>query len=471
DSRPLGDPAQIQALYQAARNTPDFDLRDFFDEHFELSSPASPRVSSGRVASMAEQIAAIWPQLFREASTPPPGSSLLPLPFPYVVPGGRFNEIYYWDSYFTSLGLAAAGHGQYVESIAANFAHLIDVYGHVPNGNRAYYVTRSQPPFFACLLQLLAHERGTDYAMRYVPQLAREYQFWMDGAQALTDGQAYRRVVRLENGVIANRYWDDANTARQEAFREDRAVYESAGPERKATVYRNLRAGAESGWDFSSRWLVPPDHELRTIRTTEIAPVDLNCLLFNVEHQLALWLADTDPDTGAAYAQAAQKRQTMLVQTFWNKEQGWFCDYFWPERRHTAALTLAGVYPLYFGVATPEQAQHVAERIERDFLQPGGVVTSLERTGQQWDAPNGWAPLQWITARGLARYGHHQLAREIATRFVALADKVFRETGKMMEKYDVCDLERPAGGGEYPNQDGFGWTNGVITAFLQRYAQ
>ena len=124
--------------------------------------------------------------------------------------------------------------------------------------------------------------------------------------------------------------------------------------------------------------------------------------------------------------------------------------------------------PLFFKIATQAQADLVAEMIQAEFLKPGGVVASLKNTGQQWDAPNGWAPLQWITIMGLENYGHHSLADTIAQRWLALNDKVYAATGKMMEKYNVEDINQLAGGGEYPGQDGFGWTNGVYLA-LKRF--
>jgi alpha,alpha-trehalase len=142
-------------------------------------------------------------------------------------------------------------------------------------------------------------------------------------------------------------------------------------------------------------------------------------------------------------------------------------DYNAVLHKPTDVLSLAGVFPLFFGMATPEQAGHGHEHIRLSFLKPGGAVSSLRESRQQWDFPNGWAPLQWITHQGLLRYGFAQTAAEIRSRWLALNDKVFRDTGKMMEKYNVVDTSLTAGGGEYPNQDGFGWTNGVYLALQQ----
>jgi alpha,alpha-trehalase len=132
----------------------------------------------------------------------------------------------------------------------------------------------------------------------------------------------------------------------------------------------------------------------------------------------------------------------------------------------TTVPSLAGAYPLFVGLATPEQAAACASVLGKDFLQPGGLVSTLNKTGQQWDAPNGWAPLQWVAISGLRRYGHAALADVVADRWIALNERVFRSTGRMMEKYNVVDMTLDAGGGEYPVQDGFGWSNGVLLRLL-----
>ena len=159
-----------------------------------------------------------------------------------------------------------------------NFAWLIDRYGHVPNGNRSYYLSRSQPPFFPLMVELLAAREGSAAYQEFLPQLRREYDFWMDGADSVEAGQARRRVVRLPDGALLNRYWDDRDIPREESWREDIETARASGRP-PAEVYRNLRAAAESGWDFSSRWFAD-GRTLGTIRTVELAPVDLNSLLY-----------------------------------------------------------------------------------------------------------------------------------------------------------------------------------------------
>ena len=159
-------------------------------------------------------------------------------------------------------------------------------------------------------------------------------------------------------------------------------------------------------------------------------------------------------------------RFEFIQQKCWNEKENFFCDFDFKLNKTTDVISLAGVFPLFFQIATEHQAKKVAERIEKDFLKNGGLITSLYTTGQQWDSPNGWAPLQWIAYKGLKNYGFDELADEIKNKWLNLNKKVFEATGKMMEKYNVCDTELLGGGGEYPNQDGFGWTNGVYLKML-----
>ncbi|MBE2206482.1 MAG: alpha,alpha-trehalase TreF [Saprospiraceae bacterium] len=455
----------IMARYTAARNAADFDLKAFVAEHFEIPQSGASDFVSNPKHSPAEHINALWEVLTRRPDQAQAGT-LIPLPHPFIVPGGRFREVYYWDSYFTLLGLQDAGQKEMVRHIADNFAYLIDTIGFVPNGNRTYYLGRSQPPFFSMIVRIVGEMEGKEAALKYLPQLLREYDFWMEGHKRLSEqNQTHRRVVRLADGIVLNRYWDDRPRPRPESYREDLETAQNNARESQA-IYTDLRAGAESGWDFSSRWLEDP-MDLATIRTTAIIPVDLNALLFHLESIIAEYarLAGKT-DQAARFEQLAAERKAHIVRYCWDETSGFFYDYDFENKRHTGIPSLAGMYPLFFKVADQKQAEACAKVIQRDFLKPGGVVTTLTQTGQQWDAPNGWAPLQWITIQGLRQYGQTALADDIRNRWVALNEKVYRNTGKMVEKYNVMDMTLDAGGGEYPVQDGFGWTNGVLLRLL-----
>ncbi|MGH7550977.1 MAG: alpha,alpha-trehalase TreF [Gemmatimonadota bacterium] len=470
DARPLRPPAEIVARYAALRDSAGFSLRTFVDRHFELPQPVGGDFRADTSRSMEEHIRSLWPVLTRAANSTGAHSSLIPLPNPYVVPGGRFREVYYWDSYFTMLGLVESGRTDLVKSMLDNFAHLVRTIGHIPNGNRTYYLSRSQPPFFAEMVGLYAQATDTTRALRYLDALETEHGFWMDGAEGLEPGEAHRRVVKLRDGSVLNRYWDDRPEPRPESYREDYRLGQTLPEERRTALYRKVRATAESGWDFSSRWMRDPS-DLRTLETTEMIPVDLNSLLYHAERTIAAFRAFRgDPGDGEVaerFALSAERRRRALLAAAFDPDSGFFYDVRWRSgERVTDRPTLAAAAVLYFGLATPEQGRAVAARLERDFLKPGGFVTTLVASGQQWDAPNGWAPLQWLAIQGVRRYGRWELAVTARDRWLELNRRVYRATGRMMEKYDVVDLDRPAGGGEYPTQDGFGWTNGVALALL-----
>src|SRR5216117_2586420 len=199
DARPRLAPAEITARYASARGAPQFNLRQFVEEHFELPRPVGEGFRSDTSQTMEQHIRALWPVLTRPPDTADARSSLIPLPNPYVVPGGRFREVYYWDSYFTMLGLIESGRTDLVKSMLDNFAYLIRTVGHIPNGNRTYYLSRSQPPFFAAMVGLYARATDTAQALRYLDALEAEYAFWMDGAERLGPAQVYHRVVQLHD--------------------------------------------------------------------------------------------------------------------------------------------------------------------------------------------------------------------------------------------------------------------------------
>ncbi|MEH6487965.1 alpha,alpha-trehalase TreF [Hyphomonas oceanitis] len=469
DATPRLPVAEIMADYARVQPRDETTLRAFVEARFILPkaspTPDAPPVIEG--LPLKAHISALWPVLTRAALEPVTGSSALAMPSPYIVPGGRFREIYYWDTYFTMLGLKADGEQPLVESMLENFQALIAAHGHIPNGSRTYYLSRSQPPFFALMIGL-SERKDPDSRQQQLQAMRDEYAFWMSGTDCVAATGACRHVVRMPDGALLNRYWDARNTPRDESWAEDVATARKAVTRSATEVYRDLRSGAESGWDFSSRWLDDPQ-DLATIRTTEIVPVDLNSLLWTLERTIAdhcRVLADRvcvrDFDHRAA------QRKLAINRFLWSDADHRFGDWDRRTGRMTRSVSAAGIYPLFTGLASQSQADDMALLTETMLLAPGGLRTTALTTGQQWDAPNGWAPLQWIAISGLDRYGHHTQAESIAIRWLGTVDRVYRETGKMLEKYDI-EQQRPGGGGEYPLQDGFGWTNGVTRVLLDQY--
>jgi len=467
DLIPIGNPKQIVKDYEYQKKQPSFNLKDFVNNHFKSPYKQPSIFISDKSLSVEQHIEKLWDALERESNKEQVGT-LIPLPYPYIVPGGRFEEVFYWDAYFTSLGLVASGKLDMVEHMLDNFAYLIDTIGFVPNGNRTYFLTRSQPPFFACMVQLLAETKKDDTIYRkYLPQLEKEYAFWMDGKKEVNAiNKAINHVVYLDKGLVLNRYFDKSDTPRAEMYADDVASAKKAN--RKPNIfYSEIKAACESGWDFSTRWFEDGEN-FNTINCTSIIPVDLNALMYNLEKTLEkAYLMNKDAKKAAQFAQYAIQRKTAINTYCWDKTTHFYKDYNFNQQKATTVLSLAAVYPLYFKLANQEQAAQVAMQLENIFLKPGGLPTTLNYSGQQWDAPNGWAPLQWLAIKGLRNYDFDELAEKIKNNWINLNTNIYQQTGKLVEKYDVENIDSLAGGGEYPLQDGFGWTNGVLLKLLK----
>jgi alpha,alpha-trehalase len=470
DLVPTRAPSATLRDYDAARISPGFALAGFIKRNFHGPIPPGPAVASAADGErLLDYVERLWPVLQQAAPSVPPYSTLLPLPHPYVVPGGRFREMYYWDSYFTMLGLEEDGRHPLAVDMLRDFAYEIDRYGHIPNGNRSYYLSRSQPPFFSLMVDLVARRDGDATYIAYSPQLEAEYDYWMRGADKLPPGHAARHVVRLFDGTVLNRYWDERGAPRDESYRED-VETASRSPRPASVVWRNLRAAAESGWDFSSRWFAD-GKTLGTIETLDVLPTDLNSLLLHLEQTLSkTYRLKGDAKRAAFYAERAKRRINAIRRLMWDAEDGVFADYLWREGESTRKITAATLFPLFLQVASSEEAQGVAAAVRGKLLAAGGVATTLVQSGEQWDSPNGWAPLQWVAVIGLRNYGFDALAKQISTGWMEENIAGYRHEAKLAEKYNVTTLRGDeGGGGEYATQIGFGWTNGVLLALTALY--
>lgn len=468
DATPRREPELILKDYNNKKDNPGFDLKQFVIENFVVPGANANVFKTDTSLGIRKHIDTLWHVLYRKHDTVSKWSSLIPLPNDFVVPGGRFRETYYWDSYFTMLGLQESHQTQIIQNMIGNFAYMLDKYGFIPNGTRTYYLTRSQPPFFSMMLDLLAKDEGDGVFTKYQPELIKEYSFWMNGADKVKPGEAYRMVVRMKDGELLNRYWDDSDLPREESYKKDVEAGKLT-KQKLSDFYRNIRAAAESGWDFSTRWM-DTTGKLETIQTTFIVPVDLNCLLYHLE--LSIAKSYHLQGNGLKYREYTTKallRKKAILKYSWNEQVGWFMDYNWKTRQQTPHQTLAGTFPLEFRMADAKQAAKVASALKNKFLQSGGLVTTFKRSGQQWDSPNAWAPLQYMAIDGLNKYNYSGLARSVAETWISTNIRVFNSTGKLMEKYNVLDTDVKAGGGEYPLQDGFGWTNGVLLNLLNKY--
>ncbi len=401
DCMPKRDLNEINADYLQSKNKAGFDLKKFVELNFTIPKIYSTDYKSDATKSAAQHIEALWNVLTRKPSSQKrdpeggpdeEGGSLIPLPHPYIVPGGRFREIYYWDSYFTMLGLRVSGRIDMIRSMIDNFSFLIDHIGYVPNGNRTYFKGRSQPPFFSLMVKLLSdedekviregREEEEGILVKYLPQLEKEYQFWMKGTDLLSKANSSQhRVVLMEDASILNRYWDQYNTPRPEAYKEDVELSHQS-KQKPEELFRHLRAAAESGWDFSSRWFKDAT-SFATIHTTDIIPVDLNCLLHHLEQTLseAYQLAGNSLKS-SAYQSLSRKRKIAIKKYCWSEEKKFYFDFDFVANRQKENVTLAAAFPLFFEIASPDQAISTGEILEAKFLKPGGRELRRHLIGQ-----------------------------------------------------------------------------------------
>lgn len=444
DSVLLAPAQEILASYRALKQQGAVDLMAFHAQYFRPVQMPDQGFTTDPTHGPLQHLDRIWSKLLREADAPDHPSSRIPLDHPYVVVGGRYQEVYYWDSYFTQLGLLRVGRHVAVRQMLDNFAGMIQRFGFIPNGSRTYYLTRSQPPFFSMMVRDYGTSIGDASSVyaEYRDAMEREYLHFV-GSQ--------------RNHLDLMRYWDNADSPRIEMYGTDLAWSDRVGE--MSGKFRDLRAACESGWDFSSRWLNDPG-DLASIETTNIWPVDLNCILVVLEKTLAEAFADM-PEKSAAFAQSAEERSARISRRMFDDDRGYFFDIRISSQTFGNVSSAAGLYPLWAGVATTEQAVRSVQHMEATLLHAGGIATTNIQSGQQWDFPNGWAPLQWIAIQGLRKYGFDALADEVKRRWLETCDSMFRREGKFVEKYNVVAPGEPSGGGEYELQDGFGWSNGV----------
>jgi alpha,alpha-trehalase len=403
---------------------------------------------------------------------------LLYLPHPYVVPGGRFNEMYGWDSYFIQRGLLRDGALQLARDMTDNFLYQIMHYGMILNANRTYFLTRSQPPFLTeMILGVFAQTHDRRWLRSTLPSIDRYYAFWT-GAPHLVESIGLSRYFDAGEGpapeVLADERDADGRTHYdrvREYYRSHEIAdydvsrfYDRTADRLTDLFYKGDRSMRESGFDPSNRF-GPFSADI-----VHYTPVCLNVLLYRMEDEAAHIHTLLGSGAAAAEWQARARRRRELIDRYlWDPEAGLYFDYNYETERRRHYEFATTFYPLWAGIASADQARRVVGNLPR-FEAPGGLLTSTQTTGSQWDAPYGWAPLQVIAVDGLRRYGYHSDADRLARKFVSLVVEDFDVHGTIVEKYDVrrrsSDLGAGLRFGYTSNEVGFGWTNAAVLDLL-----
>ncbi|XP_060109113.1 trehalase-like [Heteronotia binoei] len=435
------------------------------------------RISDPKLESWALDLNAKWKQLGRkipaEVKISPERYSLMYVPNPLIVPGGRFIEYYYWDSFWVIEGLLLSDMVATAQGMIQNFLYLVDKFGHIPNGGRIYYERRSQPPFLTLMVEsYLKHTNDMAFLRDNIHLLEAEYQFWQEHRAV--------NVTAAGKKYLLNRYNIRVGEPRPESYSTDVELAVGMDEEAQQNLWAELKGAAESGWDFSSRWFLPGPPPLPATRkdtqTSAVVPVDLNAILCRVEQLLASFYKALGNSKKANWFQAAHEYRVSAVQAvLWNENAGVWLDYNLARQRHNEAFYPSNLTPLWAecGVepATTERALLYLEKCSA-LSYTNGIPTSLASTGEQWDLPNAWAPLQYLVIKGLDKSSSpraRNLAFNLAQNWVNTNLAVYGKYHAMFEKYDVEGDGKPGSGGEYEVQEGFGWTNAVILQFLDMY--
>jgi alpha,alpha-trehalase len=410
------------------------------------------------------------------ATIDPPG--LLYLPHPYVVPGGRFNEMYGWDSYFIVLGLLHDGKVQLARDQTDNFLYEVERYGKVLNANRSYYLSRSQPPLLSGMVRaVFAATADKAWLARARRALEATHHFWTSAPHLAGDTGLSRyfdtgsgpapEVVADERDAAGRTHYDraalyfDSHTV--EAY-DARLYYDRARKQLLPAFYVGDRSMRESGFDPSERW------GPFGVDVINHAPVCLNVLLAVLEQDLAA-IAHTlgDPAAAATWESRLRERHARIDRYLWDPAAGLYFDWNFTRGARRPYRFATTFWPLWAGLASPDQAARVRAALPT-FERPGGLRTSDRVTGNQWDAPFGWAPLQLFAVQGLVRTGAPAEARRVARSFLTMVVEDFERRGAIVEKYDVerrsSAVEADIKFGYAANQVGFGWTNGVFLELL-----
>jgi len=434
-------------------------------------------ISDENLKQLAAEMNGAWKNLTRKISISKEdaeeSSSLIYLEKPFVVPGGRFREIYYWDSFWTIKGLILSEMQETVKGMIENFQYLIKLYGSVPNGNRLYYTRRSQPPMLTQIVwdyikwtNDLTTER--EFIAGIIWDLHEEFQYW--------ESKMVEVKINNETYKLA-RYWVEADGPRPESYAEDFTNAQKMEESEREEWYQHIKSGAESGWDFSSRWMetIPAseEQEMLEIKTGNIIPVDLNSFLCKNARILSILFNKVENEENASkYDNISRNlKDSIRAVLFDEADQMWY-DYNHVTGKHTKRWYPSNLTPLYTGCDHLEiDLNKTVAYVEKMTTgHPGGVPTSLNHTHQQWDKPNSWPPLVDIVVTAMDNTGTTEgkrLAKELSENFVRNVYSTWRDTGKIYEKYNCSG--GGGGGGEYETQTGFGWTNGVTMSLLHRY--
>lgn len=461
------------------------ELENWMPPDFNLEPPVLDQITDPKLKVFAKNVIGIWARLGRKVDTDVAKNSdqysFIYVPNGFIVPGGRFKELYYWDSFWVIRGLLISNMTQTAKGMIENLLYLVENIGYIPNGSRRYYLGRSQPPLLAAMVaSYFAATGDLGWLEKHVATVEKELSYWLNKKKVTV-------TVKGKNYMLL-RYFSDksASGPRPESYYEDYTSAKVLASENlKEDFYHEIKSAAESGWDFSARWFVTAGGEamgnLTDVHATRILPVDLNAI-FAAALELVGDFRNRLKDRREAqkWWSLAKYWRSAIETVMWDPVDGVWYDYDADARSPRKYFYPSCATPLWAGAVEQYDAPKYAERLLKYLRSsgaldyPGGVPASVLHSGEQWDYPNAWPPLQSILIGGLENSGYkeaQELAQELATTWLRANYIGYSLWHKMFEKYSAVQPGHQGGGGEYGVQDGFGWTNGVALELLQRYGR
>lgn len=458
------------------------ELHTWYPPDFNPNPPFVNKIKDTKLKQFAIDVIGIWPKLGRKVSPDveknPNQYSFIYVPKGFIVPGGRFKELYYWDSYWIIRGLLICNMKKTARGMIENFFHLVNEIGYVPNGSRKYYLGRSQPPFLAWMVSDYFTEiEDQSWLKHNIATLEKELRYWLEKKTITVE------INRIQYKLL--RYVSDKSAIgpRPESYYEDYVYGKTVPRPHRQKFYTEIKTAAESGWDFSSRWFISsrknPNFNMTDIRTSQILPVDLNSIFAGALQKMGdLTNKVIGSESANVWWKLAEQWRHAIESVMWDAEDGVWYDYDTERKLRRKHFYLSCAAPLWARAIEPWLA---TDRV-RAFIKylrftgalqfPGGVPTSLRHTGEQWDYPNAWPPLQAMLIGGLEKSEYEEanrLAKQLMKIWITANYMGYKKHKKMFEKYTCSNPGEHGIGGEYDVQTGFGWTNGYVLELLQRY--
>ncbi|CAK1595798.1 unnamed protein product [Parnassius mnemosyne] len=461
------------------------ELEYWMPPDFDPEPPILDRIADPKLKVFAKHVIGMWAKLGRKVNFDvvqhPDRYSFIYVPNGFIVPGGRFKELYYWDSFWMIRGLLLSNMTETARGMIENLLYLVENLGYVPNGNRIYYLGRSQPPLLAAMVASYFSVTGDiGWLEQHVGTVEKELQFWLDKKKVTVEVN--------EKKYVLLRYLSDKNCKgpRPESYFED---YMNArtlpNEEKREEFYAEMKSAAESGWDFSTRWFVNAKDEvvgnLTDVHASRIIPVDLNAIFAGALELVGDFRNRLkDRRMAQKWWSLAKYWRSAIQHVLWDPSDGVWYDYDSMAKTARRHFYPSCATPLWTKAVEDYELPKYAARLVRYLLSsgaldfPGGIPSSILHSGEQWDYPNAWPPMQSILIGGLDGSGDDeakQLAKEQAVLWIYANYIGYNTWKKMFEKYSAVQPGHHGGGGEYRVQDGFGWTNGVALELLDRYGK